>query len=121
MAQEEYRETRDEGGQPLFVATEPFLTEQDIRGARLLKGKGRHIVLLEFDGYGADRLDRVTTDNVGQRLAVYVDDQLLMSPVIQAPLCAGQAALDGDFTLARATRIVESLNPATRGAGTRRK
>jgi preprotein translocase subunit SecD len=117
VAQEGYRETRDEVGQPLFVAHEPFLTEQDVRGARLLKSQRRDIIVLEFNGYGADRLDRVTTDHVGQRLAVYVDDQLLLSPVIRTPMRNGQAALDGDFTPAHAARIVASLNPPPTNAG----
>ncbi len=113
--------TRDEAGQPLCVASEPFLTEQDIRGAHVLKGRGRHIVVLEFNGYGADRLDRATSDHVGQRLAVYVDDQLLMSPVIRAPMPRGQVALAGDFTPARAAQIVASLNPPPAGVSTGRK
>jgi preprotein translocase subunit SecD len=108
-----YQERKDEQGLPLFVAPEPFLTEADIRGASLMSSQDRHMVLLDFNGFGADRLERSTGENVGGRLAIFVDNELLMSPVIGDGITGGRAAISGDFTRERAARIVAGLNGGT--------
>ena len=109
-AQDDYKPTKDERGQTLYVAPEAVLTEVDVKRASAMESQKRTIILLEFMPLAADRLDRETAVHLGDRLAIFVDDQLVMSPIIRSRISQGKAAIDGDFTKARAAEIVQALN-----------
>lgn len=106
---EGYDLVADERGEPLYLAPQPFLTDEDIWQANVYSSEKKHLVLLEFTPAGAQALEWVTRRRVGGRLAVFLDDQLIMSPFIRAPLAGGKVYLDGEFTKRRATEIAEAL------------
>jgi preprotein translocase subunit SecD len=108
--QEGYRQMTDEQGQPLFVAPKVLLTERDVRKAAVYHGPQRRLIRLEFEPLAAARLEQATADHIGGRLAVFVDDKLVMSPMLRAPLAEGKVLLDGGFSPARAEEIAQSLN-----------
>ncbi len=107
----EYHADTDEAGQPLYIAPAPFLTELDIRRASMFDSRKRSLVQLEFGGFAAVRLEQLTRENVGSRLAVYLDDHLIMSPRFRVPIAGGKVYLDGDFTKAQAEELVRRLTP----------
>jgi preprotein translocase subunit SecD len=107
---EGYLATADERGQPLFVAPQPFLTDADVWSADVFAGEHSQLVRLDFTEMGATALEWVTRRRVGHRLAVYVDDQLVMSPLLRAPLVGGKVYLDGGFSRSRAAQIAKALN-----------
>ncbi len=109
---EGYTESKDEQGRVMYVADEPILTEKDVRSAALLHSLQRNLVMLEFKPLAADRLDRVTSENSGGRLAIYLDDKLLMTSMIRAPISAGKVILEGDFTRERAAQVARGLGGA---------
>ena len=119
---EGYRAAKDESGQPLYVAPEPFLTEQDISQASVFASRERTLIELEFRGLAAARLEQVTRANIGSRLAVFINDQLILSPWVQAPTASRKLLLDGGFSRARAEEIVRGLGgvPSTAPAVTGR-
>lgn len=104
------RRIRDEFGQPLYVAPRPVLTEKGIASASALHSDRRSMVLLTLKTMPAARLRRLTSDHLGWRLAVFVDDELVMSPPIKAPIVNGKVYLDGDFPRARANEIARGLD-----------
>jgi preprotein translocase subunit SecD len=106
---EGYRAGQDEVGRPLYIAPEPFLATDDILTATVWRGSQRTMILLEFLPLAALTLERESAAHVGERLAVFVDERLVMSPVVRAPLQGGKVYLEGGFTPEQAEGIVRRL------------
>ena len=111
---EGYDAAKDEGGRPLYVAPSSFLTERDVWNATVYASERRYLIELEFTPGGALHLQWATEDHVGQRLAIYVDDELVMTPIVPAPITQGRLFLDGEFSKRRAEKLAGALN-AQRG------
>ncbi|HCR52395.1 TPA: protein translocase subunit SecD [Candidatus Kaiserbacteria bacterium] len=67
-------------------------------------------VILNFNSDGAKLFEKLTSENVGQQLAIFLDGQLISSPVIQEPIPGGQATISGRFTATEARDLVRNLN-----------
>lgn len=65
---------------------------QDI-GVTYQAGKG-YVIQFAFKGEGAKQLERITTDNVGKKMAVYLDETMLMDPVIKDALPNGSGIIE---------------------------
>ena len=48
------------------------------------------VVSFTFDRVGAKKFGRATTDNVGKRIAIILDNKIISAPVIQEPILGGQ-------------------------------
>src|SRR5665213_3141372 len=49
----------------------------------------------EFDSVGAEKFAALTTDNVGQEMAIVLDGQLITAPVIKVPIRGGSGSITG--------------------------
>lgn len=67
-------------------------------------------VLLNFNEEGAKLFEKITSENVGQPLAIFLDGQPISMPVIQQAIPGGQATITGRFTAAEARDLVRNLN-----------
>ncbi len=63
-------------------------------------------VFLEFDDTGAKLFEEVTMKNVGKRLGVFVDKELLTAPRVNERITGGRAQITGQFTVQEAQRLV---------------
>ena len=99
----------DEYGEAVYVAPEALLTERDVAGATALHGEQRSVIILEFKLMAAARLEQATARHVGERLAVFVDDEYVVSALIRGPVVGGQLCLDVGFSRARADEIVQGV------------
>ena len=70
---------------------------------------GNVYINVEFDGEGTTRFARLTKNNVGRRLAVVLNDEILMMPVIMDTIASGRSIITGNFTLDEAFRLVVNL------------
>lgn len=68
------------------------------------------VILLEFNETGREMFKQITTDNVGEMLAIVIDDNILMAPVIKQPISDGMATITGGFTLDDAKLLSTQLN-----------
>jgi preprotein translocase subunit SecD len=59
-------------------------------------------VSIEFDREGARRFERITSENVGKRLAIVLDNTIYSAPVIRERIAGGQAQITGSFTIEEA-------------------
>ncbi|MBK9128781.1 MAG: hypothetical protein IPM13_13425 [Phycisphaerales bacterium] len=107
---EGFKPGQDETGAALFISETTLFTQADVRDAAVVTGSKRTLVRVELAQPAAERLARATLPWAATRLAIFIDDQLVMSPVVTSPIRDGVFMLDGDFSLARATEIVRSLN-----------
>lgn len=74
------------------------------------QGFGSPVVALEFDKTGADLFEKITTDNVGKRVAIFLDGAPISEPVVQGPIAGGEAIISGNFSADEAKTLVGRLN-----------
>ncbi len=67
-------------------------------------------ILLNFNKEGADLFEKITKDNVGKQLAIFLDGQPISAPVIQEAIPGGVATITGQFTAKEARDLVRNLN-----------
>lgn len=95
-----------QGNQPGF--TPSALTGRYVKSASLnLNSVTRQPeVFLEFDEEGAALFEAITARNVGKRLAIYVDNEILTAPTVNEKITGGRAQITGQFTIPEAQRLV---------------
>lgn len=67
-------------------------------------------VILNFDSDGAKLFEKITSENVGRTLAIFLDGQPISTPTIQEAIPGGQATISGRFTAVEARNLVRNLN-----------
>ena len=68
------------------------------------------IVLLNFNREGAELFDRITAENVGEQLAIFLDGELRSSPRINERIPGGTAVISGGFTPEEARELARNIN-----------
>ena len=63
------------------------------------------VVSFTFDRVGAKKFARATTDNVGKKLAIILDGNIVSAPQIREPILGGNGQITGDFTFQSATDL----------------
>jgi len=66
-------------------------------------------ILLEFNKEGAELFEKITSQNVGKRLAIFIDNALISAPVVQEKIAGGKARITGKFTVSEAREIARNL------------
>ena len=107
-------EERDQVSFPLLVKRRPELTGSSLRKANPTVGQyGEPIISFTLDRKGAKIFALVTEQNVGRRLAIVLDDEVLMAPVIKTAITGGSGVIQGDFTQ---TEVQDTSNVLNAGA-----
>lgn len=57
------------------------------------------VVTTVFDGTGARKFAKLTTEHVGERFAIVLDGRVLSAPAIREPIPGGRGQISGGFTL----------------------
>ena len=63
------------------------------------------IVSFTLDRVGAKKFGRVTSRNVGKRLAIVLDNKIISAPQINEPILGGNGQITGSFTFQSATDL----------------
>ena len=69
------------------------------------KQTNQTVVSFTFDRAGSKKFGRATSDNVGKRVAIILDNKIISAPVVQEPILTGQGQISGDFTFQSATDL----------------
>lgn len=101
------------GEDPCFVST--GLTGKHLASARVdFQGSGgvalNPSIALELTDEGAKLFSEITKQNVGKRLAVYLDGAPISAPVVQEEITGGKAQITGNFTPDAAKALVGRFN-----------
>ncbi len=108
--------TTEIGTTTQFVYAPTGLTGRYLSNASLQFGSGATAglatpqVVLNFNEAGAELFKKITTENVGRQLAIFLDGQPISAPVIQEPIPGGQATISGRFSATEARDLVRNLN-----------
>jgi preprotein translocase subunit SecD len=109
-------------GAPVGSSTEATfietgLTGRYLKGAELVFGQGNGgglsnepIVSITFNEEGATLFEQVTRDHVSEQLAIFLDGEMMSSPVINEAIGGGKAIISGNFTPEDARELVRNLN-----------
>ncbi len=115
-----------------FRAVDPTSTDSTISGAPmtlentlstgftgqdLLRAKsafdttsGRPIVSFEIKSESIKKFGDITTNLVGQRLVVFLDERAISAPVVQTPITTGTGQISGQFTTEETKALSGLLN-----------
>ena len=96
-------------GESFYLHDEVLLSNADIESASPGSWEGRPTVALIFTEDGREKFARLTGDNIGGRVGILVDGELVTAPVIRAPILEGKAVINGDFTEEEAKRIAAGI------------
>ncbi|MBI2328014.1 protein translocase subunit SecD [Candidatus Curtissbacteria bacterium] len=69
-----------------------------------------YVVNIEFNDQGAKKFEEITRNNLSKPVAIFLDDQLISAPTVQAVIADGRAQITGDFTSSDAKQLVVELN-----------
>ncbi|MEQ1561645.1 MAG: protein translocase subunit SecD [Nitrospira sp.] len=72
--------------------------------------QGQPVVGITFNSAGKALFAQITRDHVGEVLAIFLDGQVISSPVIRDPITDGKAVISGSFTADQAKSLVRDLN-----------
>jgi preprotein translocase subunit SecD len=59
---------------------------------------GRPIISFSFNGAGGRAFCAATRANIGKRLAIQLDSEIISAPVVQSAICGGSGIITGQFT-----------------------
>tara|TARA_Y100000590_G_scaffold458490_1_gene613325 strand:+ start:355 stop:1908 length:1554 start_codon:yes stop_codon:yes gene_type:complete len=69
------------------------------------KQTNQAVVNFTFDRAGSKKFGKATTENVGRRVAIILDNKIIGAPVVREPILTGQGQISGDFTFQSATDL----------------
>lgn len=97
---------------PTVVLTPTGLTGRLLKRATLEfdQNLNEPQVLLSFTNEGKDLFAKITKENVGKVLGIFLDGQPLSLPVVREEIRDGSAVISGNFTPAEAKTLVRDLN-----------
>lgn len=68
------------------------------------------VVGLKFNNEGKDLFAKITRENVGGVLGIFLDGNLIEAPSIREEISGGEAVITGNFTPDQAKQVVRDLN-----------
>jgi preprotein translocase subunit SecD len=90
----------------VVLYSEVLMTGSTIKRAQVATDQfGKPEVLFELNSEGARIFAQITEANVGNRLAIILDDKIMTMPAIRERIPGGQVRITGDFTMKDAQDI----------------
>lgn len=88
------------------------LTGRYVKGAQVgfEQVTGQPQVNIEFTEEGAMIFEELTGENVGEPIAIFLDNNLVEMPTVQQKIVGGRAQITGEFTLDEANQLVQRFN-----------
>lgn len=97
-----------EGGQ-LVVQRKAVVGGENLTDAGVSFQDGRPVVTFKFNTMGGRKFGEVTKNNVGERLAIVLDNEIISAPNIQSAILGGSGVITGSFTSEEANNLAMLL------------
>ncbi|EMR01113.1 protein translocase subunit SecDF [Cesiribacter andamanensis] len=98
-----YAVQRERGGRA------PLTGEVIERARQDIDDRGRADVVMVMNGEGARAWKRLTGNNIGQRIAIVLDNYVYSAPVVQGEIDGGVSSITGNFTVDEAKDLANIL------------
>jgi preprotein translocase subunit SecD len=95
---------KDEGTS-YVVSKRIMVSGESLTGAQAAFDQGRPVVSFSFDTAGARRFCDATTENIGQPMAIVLDDEVISAPRINGAICQGRGIITGNFTVSETNEL----------------
>lgn len=106
----------DKDGQMALDITQQYVAT-DLTGRYLDKAilefnpnTNEPIVSIQFDADGSLLFEKITKENVGKTVAIYLDGQPISTPRVNEAISGGKAQISGNFSALEAKTLVGRLN-----------
>lgn len=101
----------------LTVEPFPCLTDEAVREAKLILGKddAPHRIAVVLTESGRKIFTAVTKQNIGKKLAIVVDGEVVSAPVIMDSITQGRLVITGGLSEAKARKIADAVNAYQEG------
>lgn len=118
LSKEGEAQIKSGGGQADVANAANLFIETGLTGRMLQKASiqfdqnfaGKPIIGLKFNEEGSNLFAKITRENTGSVLGIFLDGNLLEAPYIKEEITGGEAVITGDFTPDQAKQIVRDLN-----------
>jgi len=97
-----------EGGQ-LVIQRRAVVGGENLTDAGVSFQDGRPVVTFKFNTIGGRKFGEVTKNNVGQRLAIVLDNEIISAPNIQSAILGGSGVITGSFSSEEANNLAMLL------------
>ena len=96
-----------ENGENLNVSKRIIMSGENLIDAQpnINNQNNEPTVSFTLDRLGAQKFGRTTTDNVGKRLAIVLDGEIVSAPSINEPITSGSGMISGNFSFQEATDL----------------
>jgi preprotein translocase subunit SecD/SecD/SecF fusion protein len=99
-----------------YDLTKVALTGEHVKSAKSqtqqdeTTGSLEYVVALEFDSEGTKLFGETTTRIVGSQMSIWMDENCLSAPTVQAALTDGKAIISGSFTAETSKELADQIN-----------
>lgn len=93
-----------------YIVEEPFMDGAKVAKATAGYQQGEYIVGLEFDKEGGDIFGDVTSDHVGDMIAIAMDGKLISVAKVETKITEGQGMISGSFTAEESRELAAKIN-----------
>ena len=92
----------------VYLHEKVIATNADISAARVIHVGDAYNVGIEFNKAGAKKMREATGMHIGKPIAILLDGQVVMAPVLRSPIDTS-AEITGGFTKAEAEKVVNGI------------
>jgi len=86
------------------------LTGEDVQDASVAQDENnRYIVLLKLKPSGVEAFSKATAENIGKRIAIFIDDICISAPMVQSHITSSEASITGNFTFESAKALADKI------------
>ena len=116
-------------GETYVISRKPVVGGENLIDAQPSFQDGEPVVSFKFNSLGGKKFGEATKNNIGERLAIVLDNEVISAPVIQSAILGGSGIISGNFTVKSASDLalllrsgalpapLEVLEERTGGAG----
>ncbi len=97
-----------EGGQ-LVIQRKPVVGGENLTDAGVAFQDGGAVVTFKFNTMGGRKFGEVTKNNIGERLAIVLDNEVISAPTIQSAIMGGSGVITGNFSSEDANNLAMLL------------
>lgn len=120
---------KGEAGETYVISRKPVVGGENLVDAQAAFQEGQPVVSFKFNTIGGKKFGEATKNNIGERLAIVLDNEVISAPVVQSAITGGSGIISGNFTLESANDLalllrsgalpapLEVLEERTVGAG----
>jgi len=84
-------------GESLKLA-DPMMTIEELDGAEISNATGAWALTLDLNSADTKTFADWTSEHTNERLAIVIDDEVVIAPTIQQAITAGEVQITGDYT-----------------------